>query len=86
MCAKVIDLFKKKKEEEAKKKKDENTVREIKESLDNEAVKRKYKLKTPPPKPAPTEEERIANVRASVDRINKLMNELAEINKKKEDK
>ena len=62
---------------EWKKKKEENKdslIQAMKDSLDNEAVKRKYKLNVPPP--PPTEEERLAKIRASINRVNNLMNEL----------
>lgn len=71
----VIDLNKFRATKIDKKNSDDSAADAIRDSLDNEAVKRRYGIKTPPP-PAKTEEERLANIRASIDRVNKLMDEL----------
>jgi hypothetical protein len=69
----VIDLNKRRK----KKTGDNPVVDTIRDSLDNDAVMRRYGITPQKPKPiSPTEEERLANIRASIDRVNKLMGEL----------
>jgi hypothetical protein len=71
----VIDLNERRKKNTAD---NSGIIQEIKNSLDNEGVKRRYGLNTPPPPPAVTEQERLANIRASIERVNKLMAELQE--------
>ena len=66
----IINLAEWKKKKEDK----DNLIQAMKDSLDNEAVKRKYKLNVPPP--PPTEEERLAKIRQSVQRVNSLLSEL----------
>jgi len=76
----VIDLNERRK----KKISDNPVVDTIRDSLDNDAVMRRYGIVSQKPKPiSPTEEERLANIRASIDRVNKLMGELHD-NVKKE--
>lgn len=69
--------------DEKRKKKDEESrttgIKQVmKDSLDNEAVKRRYGIKSKTPEP--TIEERAENIRQSIARINSLMAELKETN------
>lgn len=73
-------------DEKRKKKSEESRTTGIKQamkdSLDNEEVKRRYGIKTP----EPTFEERAENIRQSIARINSLMAELKDTNTRKGDK
>ena len=72
----VIDLNKFRATKIDKKTSDNSAADAIRDSLDNDAVKRRYGLKQKKIPVPPTEEERLANIRASIDRVNKLMDEL----------
>lgn len=79
----VTDIrdFKRKKEKE----RESPVVQEIKASLDNDTVKRRYGIVKAPEVP-PTYEERYASIRRSIERVNKLMFELNENNQPTKDK
>lgn len=61
-------------QDKKKKQKDNNSVaaNALRDSLDNDQVMRRYNINTP------TYEERQANIRASIDRVNRLMEELSQ--------
>lgn len=63
-------------DERRKKKRDNPVVDVIRQSLDNDAVMRRYGIQPKPPEP--TVEERMQRIRESCARINSLMNELKE--------
>lgn len=76
--------------EERRKKKEEKranpVVSVMKDSLDNDAVMRRYGITAKPPQaPQPTIQERTANIQESISRINSLMAQLEEINRPKKD-
>lgn len=72
----VTDIrdFKRKKEKE----RESPVVQEIKASLDNDTVKRRYGINKKETEVPPTYEERYASIRRSIERVNKLMFELNE--------
>lgn len=75
---KVIDLesFRKSKEKE-KESRTTGIKQAMRDSLDNEEVKRRYRIESKDKPPVPLE-QRMENIRASVRRINSIMAELKE--------
>lgn len=75
-------------DEKRKKKSEESRITGIKQvmkdSLDNEEVKRRYGIQSKTPEP--TFEQRAENIRQSIARINSLMAELKDTNTRKGDK
>lgn len=65
-----LNKYRKQKQEESE------IIKEIRDSLDNDKVKKNYKITTPPPPPQPTIEERMENIRKSIKEINKLVAQL----------
>ena len=81
----VIDLNKFRATKADKKTSDNSAADAIRDSLDNDAVKRRYGIKTPPP-PAKTLEDRLTNIKQSIDRINSLVAELNDVTKPTKEK
>lgn len=73
----VIDLRKWKEEKQGKKATENGLKQIMKDSLDNETVKRRYNIATKD-KPEPTLEQRQERIKESIKRINKLMDEIKE--------
>ena len=83
----VIDLNKFRATKTNKKTSDNSAADAIRDSLDNDAVKRRYGIKTPPPPaPAKTMEDRLTNIKQSIDRINSIMAELNDVTKPTKEK
>lgn len=74
MTDNVISLDERRK----KKQRDNPVVDVIRQSLDNDAVMRRYGIKPKEKPPEPTVEERMHRIRESCARINSLMAELKE--------
>lgn len=74
MTDNVISLDERRK----KKQRDNPVVDVIRQSLDNDAVMRRYGIKPKEKPPEPTVEERMQRIRESCARINSLMAELKE--------
>lgn len=73
-------------DERRKKKADNPVVSVMRDSLNNDAVMKRYGITAKPPQePQPTIEERTANIQESISRINSLMAQLEGINKSKKE-
>lgn len=66
----VVDLREWKDRKQGKKREESGVVQAMRDSLDNNKVKQNYKIKEIP------HEERQARIKASLERINKLMSDL----------
>lgn len=71
MMAEVIDLRKWKEQKQGKRTAEDGLKQAMRNSLDNEQVKRKYNLKA-----EPTLEQRQERIKESLKRINNLMDQL----------
>ena len=76
MMAEVIDLRKWKEQKQGKRTTEDGLKQAMRNSLDNEQVKRKYGLKA-----EPTLEQRQERIKESLKRINNLMDQLNSNNK-----